>query len=229
MRIGQMEVKEIPGLGPMLVPGARGFNPTPGLYQLNASYLPMQLFYGLAQAQPQGPWLRIAQNVPQVVKGSAPAGFALDWIAFQNGRGFMTTPVPVGGQPRGSYDAIRVYLWAGLLDPGTPGRWQMLQALRGFLNHMKTAAFPAASLRGDGSIEDAHSPLGYSAALMPYLAALDEKQTLQRQRLRVKQRLEMNTTARYYDMCLGLFALGWVEGRYHFDARGNLVLGGGAR
>lgn len=227
--VAELEVKQIAGLGPMLLPGARGFNPAPGLFQLNASYLPLQLFYGLAQAQPQGPWRRVAENVPRVVQGAAPSGVALDWIAFQQGRGYLTTPVPVGDRPRASYDAIRVYLWAGMLDPGTPGRAQTLQALRGMVNHLKSAAFPAAALHADGSVEDANSPLGYSAAVMPFLAALDEKQTLERQRLRVKARLEMNTAARYYDMCLALFALGWLEGRYRFDAGGNLVLGGAPR
>jgi endoglucanase len=228
-RVAELEVRQIPGLGPMLLPGSRGFNPAPGLFQLNPSYLPLQLFYGLAQAQPQGPWRRVAENVPRVIQGAAPAGVALDWIAFQQGHGYVTMPVPVGDRPRASYDAIRVYLWAGMLDPGTPGRWQTLQSLRGMLNHLKSTAFPAAALRADGSVEDANSPLGYSAAVLPFVSALEERQILERQRMRVKARLEMNTAARYYDMCLALFGLGWIEGRYRFDAGGNLVLGGGPR
>ena len=64
---------------------------------------------------------------------------------------------------------------------------------------------------------------------MPFLGATGEKQALNRQLLRVRQRLAAGGDIRYYDICLALFALGWVEGRYRFDSKGKLILDGGGR
>lgn len=227
-QIAEHEVKDVPGLGLMLLPGANGFETRPGVFLLNASYLPLQLFAALAVAQPGGPWQRIAANVPHVIQGSAPSGFALDWISYRAGTGFVVEPTRYG-KPVASYDAIRVYLWAGMLHPGTPGRWHILQALHGMGEHLKKAAFPASVIEPDGTVSNAQSPLGFSAALMPFLTTLDDKPALARQRLRVRQQFESGGAARYYDICLALFALAWVEGRYRFDSKGMLILNGSGR
>jgi endo-1,4-beta-D-glucanase Y len=221
--IAQQEVRDLPGLGAMLMPGATGFANKAGDVQLNPSYLPLQVFAGLAQAQPDGPWQRVADNVPRVIKGSAPSGYALDWVSYRSAAGFVVEPT-IYGKPRASYDAIRVYLWAGMLAPGTPGRSQILQSLRGISDHLKKVAFPASEIQPDGRVSNAHSPMGFSAALLPYLAATGDTQTLARQSLRVRQRLNSGGDARYYDICLILFGLGWMEGRYHFDSKGKLIL-----
>ncbi len=226
--ISEHEVKELPGLGAMLLPGANGFTSQPGAFQLNSSYLPLQLFAALAQAQPNGPWQRIAGNVPRVIKGSAPSGYALDWVTYRSGTGFVAETTRYG-KPLCSYDAVRVYLWAGMLDAGTPGRWQILQSLYGMSEHLKKVAFPASEILPGGAVVNAQSPVGFSAAVMPYLAAIDDKPGSARQRLRVQQKLESGGELRYYDMCLGLFALGWMQGYYRFDSKGALVLNGSGR
>ena len=223
--IERHEVRSLPGLGPMLLPGAIGFADKSGTFQLNASYLPLQLFAALAQSQPNGPWQRVAENVPSVVKGSAPAGYALDWVCYRSANGFVAEHTNYG-KPLASYDAIRVYLWAGMLDPGTAGRWQMLQALHGINDHLKKVAFPASEIQPDGTVSNAPSPVGFSAAVMPFLAATGDKTALNRQAMRVRQGLESGGDLRYYDICLTLFALGWMEGRYRFDSKGKLVLDG---
>lgn len=227
-QISEREVKDLPGLGLMLLPGANGFAGAPGVFLLNPSYLPLQLFAALAQAQPAGPWHSIAANVPRVIQGSAPSGFALDWISYRAGTGFLEETTRYG-KPLASYDAIRVYLWAGTLHPGTPGRWQILQALQGMGDHLRKVAFPASEILPDGAVSNARSPLGFSAAIMPFLAALDDKPALARQRLRIRQQFESGGASRYYDICLGLFALAWAEGRYRFDAKGMLILNGSGR
>lgn len=223
--IAEHEVRDLPGLGPMLLPGANGFANNAKAFQLNPSYLPLQLLAALAQAQPNGPWQRVADNVPRVVKGSAPSGYALDWVTYRSGAGFVAETTNYG-KPLCSYDAIRVYLWAGMLDPGTPGRWQMLQSLHGIGDHLKKVAFPASEILPDGTVSNAQSPIAFSAAVMPYLAAIGDKSALIRQTLRVRQRLDSGGDVRYYDICLALFALGWMEGRYRFDPKGKLLLGG---
>ena len=225
-RIASEEVADLPGLGAMLLPGPRGFTPAPGSARLNASYLPLPLFYGLSETHPEGPWLRVAENVPRVVRGSSPAGFALDWILYRDGAGFLAESAK-GTAAMSSYDAIRVYLWAGITDAATPGCKETLDSLRGMLNHLRSAAFPAAEILPNGSVLNAQSPIGFSAAMIPYLSAMHAEDLLMRQRTRLNQRIASGSEWRYYDMCLTLFALGWSDGRYRFDAGGNLQLNGG--
>jgi endo-1,4-beta-D-glucanase Y len=203
-----------------LLPGPNGFH-IANSYRLNPSYLPLQLFLGLSHTLPYGPWKQIAARIPDVVTASSPHGFASDWVDFKGG---SFTPSAVG-----SYDAIRVYLWAGLLDPATPERDSLLKALQGMAHYLHTSAVPPAKVKADGSIEDPKGPAGFSAALLPYLAALGEKELEDQQNARLSTELDSKSglygkPPRYYDQNLALFALGWKEHRFWFDSQANLRL-----
>src|SRR5262245_43490219 len=102
-RIAAEEIVDASHLGPMLLPGASGFGSNDS-HRFNASYLPLQLFIGLAHRDPNGPWARVAERIPALVSHSSPHGYATDWIELSAS---SMTPSAVG-----SYDAIRVYLWA---------------------------------------------------------------------------------------------------------------------
>ena len=124
-RIADEEVADIEGIGLCSCLHRKDFARTMPI-RLNASYLPLQVFVRLGQLLPDGPWEQIAQRISTLVSASAPHGFATDWIDFAPGKGFSASDA-------GSYDAIRVYLWAGMLDPATPGRdVDLAFALRGW-------------------------------------------------------------------------------------------------
>ncbi len=220
-RIATEEVAHVPNLGAVLLPGANGFHNGES-YRLNASYLPLQLFLGLGHELPDGPWQQIAAQIPAVVSGSAPQGFASDWVEFKSGTGFTPSV--------GSYDAIRVYLWAGLLDPATPQREAMLKALSGMARYLHSNPVPPSKVKPDGSVEDSKSPVGFSAALVPFFSALGEKNLEDEQMARVRSEFNSKTglysnPAKYYDQNLVLFALGAKQREFWFDAQGNLKLG----
>lgn len=84
-RIATEEVAQVPNFGAVLLPGANGFHNKES-YRLNASYLPLQIFLGLGHELPDGPWQQIAAQIPAVVSGSAPQGFASDWVEFKPGK-----------------------------------------------------------------------------------------------------------------------------------------------
>ena len=94
-------------------------------WTLNPSYLPLFLFERLAAVDPAGPWQQIALSIPRLLEQSARHGYAMDWVEYVPGDGFYPAPKPQrrrAGRPErrrpgGSYDAIRVYLWAGMIDP----------------------------------------------------------------------------------------------------------------
>ena len=218
-RIADEEVTDIGGIGPVLLPAPKGFRQDNAI-RLNASYLPLQVFAGLGHLMPDGPWERIAQRISTLVSASSPHGYATDWIDFAPGRGFSASDA-------GSYDAIRVYLWAGMLDPGATGRDAMLRSLSGMTDWLRKNAAPPEKVRRDGSVEVPNGPVGFSAALLPYLSAIGEKKLADAQSGRLRSALDSRTglygrPPRYYDQNLALFALGWTERRFWFDSSGTL-------
>ena len=218
-RIASEEVADVAGIGPVLMPAPKGFRQDDAI-RLNASYLPLQVFVGLGHLLPDGPWERIAQRISTLVSASAPHGFATDWVDFAPGRGFSASDA-------GSYDAIRVYLWAGMLDPAAPGRDAILRSLSGMADWLRKNAAPPEKVRRDGSVEVPNGPVGFSAALLPYLSAIGEKKLADTQSGRLRSALDSRTglygrPSKYYDQNLALFALGWTERRFWFDSSGTL-------
>jgi endoglucanase len=220
-RIAAEEVAQIPGFGPMLLPGSQGFQHG-NSYHLNASYLPIQLLTELAHEFPDGPWQQIAAKVSAVVDGSAPHGFAADWVDLREGKDFVPSAT-------GSYDAIRVYLWAGMLDPETPYRNEVLKSLSGMQRYLRTNPVPPEKVRPDGTVESSKGPVGFSAAVIPFLSALGDKDPAHAQDLRVQAEFDPKTglycaPAKYYDQNLILFALGFTERRFSFNSEGEVQL-----
>lgn len=224
--IAEREVVDLPGFGKALLPGASGFKTSDGFYQLNASYVPVQVLLGLKHRLNQGPWGEIAERVPALVRGSSPAGFALDWIAFRPEEGFSIFPSPTG-QNLASYDAIRVYLWAGMMNDSCPYKKEILGADLSMSKYMSSHSVPPAEITGSGQVVNPNGSVGFSAAVLPYLEALNMRSALSEQVRRLQS--EKNTRTglygdkpRYYDQNLALFATGWSEGRFHFDGHGLL-------
>jgi endoglucanase len=217
--IAAEEVAVVPGLGTALLPAPKGFHHR-DTFRLNASYVPLQLLAGLGHILPDGPWHQIAASVPTLIKRSAPHGFAMDWIEFDKGGSFAPSTV-------GSYEAIRVYLWAGLLDPATADRDTLLSALSGMREYLRASDRPPAKVKQDGNVEDPRGPVGFSAALLPYLSAVGETDLRNRQMNRVQSEFDAprglyGKPAKYYDQNLLLFALGSAERRFWFDSQGEL-------
>lgn len=226
-RIAAEEVANIPGLGAMLLPGAHGFHPTRNVYVLNASYLPLQLIWNLAAHLPEGPWSDIGFNVPKVLNGSAPNGWILDWIAYESGQGFETRSLS-HKQAKASYDAIRVYLWAGMLNDKAFRKANVLTSLSsGMVPYLREHPIPPAAVNEEGVVEQPLGNVGFSAAMIPLLRNLGEDMSAAAQQRRMRAEWDASTglygkPGRYYDQCLALFATGWMNQRFSFDATGGL-------
>ncbi|KAF1021382.1 MAG: Endoglucanase [Paracidovorax wautersii] len=216
-RVQREEVVDLPGFGPMLLPGPTGFNLPGRVWRLNPSYLPVPLLRRLAAEDPKGPWSVLAANTRRLLEGAAVQGFVADWVGYRaplvGAGGFVVDPVQ---GDVGSYDAIRCYLWAGMTAPGG-----MRQALA------QSGGMPPEKVAVQTGQANGTGPLGFSAALLPYLRALGDDRLYQGQLRRVRSQLPEDGAGElpvYYDMVLSLFALGWVEGRYRFLPDGRLAL-----
>ena len=216
------EIVDIPGLGPMLLPGPQGFMLGAEGTRLNPSYSVLPLFRRFAAADPEGPWAELALNALRMIEATTPRGVVPDWPLYRSGDGFL--PDPVQGD-LGSYDAIRVYLWAGITPSGDPLRTRLLRSLSGLATTLKLAGpFPERFNTTTGAASG-QAPAGFHAAVLPFLEALGERGSLGRMEGALEGPLK-ESAARpwaYYDHVLALFALGHRKRRYHFTPQGQLV------
>jgi endoglucanase len=225
-RIEAEEIGQLAGFGPMMVPGKTGFRRVDGA-RVNASYLPPQLVMRMAGEMPEAHWAEVLDGVPAVWRGGTVGGFVSDWTDWQEKRGFSAWAAP-GNEPRASYDAIRVYLWAGMLPPRFPNREAFYAPLEAMVKHLRTSDAPPEEVAADGALRGT-GPLGFSAAVIPLLTSLGETKPLGVQKKRLQQEFNVETRlygrpARYYDQCLALFSTGWSDNRFRFDENGQLIV-----
>ncbi|MFM0340463.1 cellulose synthase complex periplasmic endoglucanase BcsZ [Paraburkholderia fungorum] len=219
-QIAREEMTTLPGVGPMLLPGPQGFK-TGGVTRLNPSYLPLPVLRALARELPNGPWAKLADSAYKLIKTTAPLGFAPDWAAWQNGQ-FVVDPK---NGDTGSYDAIRVYLWAGLASPADPLAKPWLAALGGMRARVAQTGIPPEKVSSTTGTASGEGPLSYWGALAPYFKALGDEHGLGLARTHLAA-LDVGVPGReavYYDRVLGLFGTGFIDGRYRFDEAGRLV------
>jgi len=231
-QIAKTEVVDLPGFGPMMVPGPVGFQHDHS-FILNPSYLPLFLFERLAADDPAGPWRQIAANIPPMLQQSSRHGFAMDWVEYFPGDGFFPVAEQQPGSkesdgPGGSYDAIRVYLWAGMLDGSGKTREEILNAVPAMSAYLGYHGAPPEKVSDQGIPLGQDGPVGFSAAVLPYLRAFPhlEKASAQQvirmsaQRDRASGLYGKDFT--YYDQNLSLFATGYLDGRFRFGPSGEL-------
>ena len=66
-------------------------------------------------------------------------------------------------------------------------------------------------------------PVGFSAAVIPFLDAIGEPAASLEQRQRIEARPLSERPLAYYENALALFAMGWKDAYYRFEADGLLV------
>jgi endo-1,4-beta-D-glucanase Y len=227
-------VVDLPGLGKMVLPGPESFVQRNILWTLNPSYLPLPLLRRLAKEDPAGPWKQVADNTVRMIQSASPRGYVPDWVryrmtAIQSGQ-FMTEP---GKGEMGSYDAIRVYLWAGMTAKKDPGFAPLMTALQGMTQAMAATAIPPEKVQVSTGALEGQAPFGFSGALLPYFMAQGDLHLAEQLQRHARESIKaafppgsQPTEAKllYYNVMLSLFGLGWAEKRYQFRADGTLKL-----
>lgn len=220
-RILREETENLPGLGITLLPGPQGFKLSATRWRLNPSYVPLQVLKHLASTQPkQAAWAQLLASSTKLLAGSAPRGFAPEWTVYEGGA-FKPDP---DTKAEGSYNAIRVYLWLGMLAPQTPGLAELRKIYKPMADSVLQKGQPPEKVNTVNGAAGANAgPLGFSAALLPYLSALGLHEEVEEQVQRIDA-LAAKARPGYYNQALSLFGRGWLEGRYRFDEAGSLLV-----
>ncbi|NQZ09073.1 MAG: cellulase [Algicola sp.] len=215
-RILREETTDLPGLGPTLLPGPVGFHPDEKTWRLNPSYVPIQVLRALYHHTHNHKWLTLIQSSQQLLIQSAAKGFAPDWINYHAQNGFEL-------KGEGSFDAIRVYLWAGMMHKDDPLQQAQLNQFKPMLDYLAKHAVPPQSIDIISGKNKGVGSVGFSAALLPFLASSNAAAQLEQQKLRLVARPLSENPNDYYDQVLGLFGQGWIDKRFSFDKEGRLL------
>jgi len=233
--VAKTEVAALPGLGLMLMPGPSTNFIKDNVYTLNPSYVPPFLFQRFVTAQPVGPWGAVAADIPKFLKQSARMGFVMDWADYSQEHGFLPNErCSAGGGTKpgcGSYDAIRVYLWAGMVNSKGSMRGKLLAAVPGMADYLANHGAPPEKVSDQGVPMEQDGPVGFSAAMLPYLQALPQAgKAFTEQQGRVAGELNPRTglygnSPTYYDQNLAMFGVGFIQDRFGFGPGGELTVG----
>ncbi len=226
-------IRNIPGLGKMVLPGPVGYEHPDQLWRFNASYMPLPLMRRFTRETPSSPWKEVAESTAKMFadKKMNPLGFVPDWI------GYRATDVNKGmfvvdkfTNALGSYDAIRTYLWAGMASPQDPLAKPMLDNLDGMAQSVASTGVPPEKVHVLTGATEGQGPYGFSASLVPYLRAKGLPLLADQQQRVVDQAIAHFTDPadpayqqhQYYHVMLSLFSLGWSEKRYQFNTDGTV-------
>jgi endo-1,4-beta-D-glucanase Y len=219
-------IRRFPDAVALLLPGMTGFDIESGGVRLNPSYYPVQLLRNFSKADPSGPWRDVIDSNLKLLRAASPHGFVPDWLAYVPGQGYLSDTKSAAV---GSYDAIRVYLWWGMLSRQDPMSAKLRNVIFG-MNQMipKHEIAPPLTVDTQTGAASGISPPGFSSALLPYFSTMGNSAALrlQQERLAVHTQPDglVGQDLRYYDQVLALFGNGWLAHRFSFSPQGQLVV-----
>ena len=138
------------------------------------------------------------------------------------------SPAAAAQSPEGSYDAVRVYLWAGMTDTDDGERAELMAAVPAMGSYLAQHSAPPEKVSADGIPLPKPGPVGFSAALLPFMwSSPDLARPAAQQRIQVSQQLDTASglygkDPAYYDQNLVLFGIGFLDERFRFGPHGEL-------
>ena len=218
-RILREETITVSGLGTVLLPGKQGFILGDNHVRLNPSYVPLQLLSRMDSLLPEDQWAAVYQSSVKVIKETMPKGASPDWVEW-NKTGFQNDRQT---QDIGSYNAIRTYLWAGMLPNNDVNKAIILHQMRPIVLELeKGKGMPEVFNAQTGEMTNRGS-VGINAAILPLLSAAESTQIADIYAQKIKDSLATINNGSYYNSVLTLFGLGWYEGLYQFENDGSVT------
>lgn len=214
MELLKRDVRDVENLGKVLLPGEKGFDHN-GVVTLNPSYYPVFILRRLAVEDAY--WKDVAEGTLRALVRSAPAGFSPDWVKFdQSGK----LVAPKGDDyTLGSYNAIRVYMWTGMLSAKDPA-YDILMSRFAPMGKLTLAMnLPPEKVNiVNGSFNHVGNA-GFGACVLPMI-----QKTKTADWIRTLIANEPIIGENYYRNVLMLYGAGFDQGLFRFDAQGFLEI-----
>lgn len=209
------EAVNVPGLGVTLLPAQYGFHQQGKSVNLNPSYLPMQLLARFAVVFADKRWQQLKHSSYKLLIATSPYGYAPDWLTFDFNRGFDFSDAS------GSYDAIRVYLWAGMLAPDSHYFNKLSIHFSPWLDFIQQHHHTPLKVNAKTAETQGRGGVGFSAALLPLVSNTKQQQLIAYLQADITNQ-QVTTTNNYYDHVLTLFGQGWYHNKFRFLNDGKL-------
>ena len=204
-------VRDVPTVGKIILPGRVGFEEK-GVITINPSYYPPHILRRFADYDPY--WLPVLEGSINAMVRCSPSGVAPDWAKF-DAQGRLVDPQ----QMEGSYNAIRTYLWSGILSPKDQNYEVLMRQYEPMINLVKVTNIPPEKVNiGDMTVNN-RQVNAFGACFLPYVAA-DKAGAVIRTVLTSTEMKGDN----YYRNVLTVFGLGFDNRAYAFDEKGRLIL-----
>ncbi|ENX3946059.1 cellulose synthase complex periplasmic endoglucanase BcsZ [Photobacterium damselae] len=200
-----------------LLPGAKGFINGPHHYRLNPSYAPLQLLKRMSVLYPVSDWENMYHSTQRMLTHVMSKGFSPDWVRVSNGGYFPDEHSGVTG----SYNAIRIYLWVGMLNDADPYKKILVNMMAPMISATDKLGAPPEKVNSQSGTYSKPGNAGFSAALLPLLSSIDPL-LCKAQLSRVNALLITNGYSHYYENVLALFGLGWMQHQFRFGLNGEL-------
>lgn len=218
-QIRRYEVVDIPNLGLSVLPAPKGFADGSGSFRLNPSYAPLQILDRFASLYPARDWQAISASTRRLIIQTMPKGYSPDWVKISPPYKTSNWVLDLG-----SYDAIRSYLWAGMLADSHPHKVELMTVMKPMAQAVKENGAPPEKINVSTGLYSGTGSAGFSAALLPFLAQYDLPEVLGQQRQRAAAVWEPAIDkSRYYATVLALFGTGWDQGYFRFSSDGALI------
>mgnify|MGYP000094676608 CR=1 FL=1 len=210
----KQDVRVVRGLGAVLLPANVGFEKN-GDVVLNPSYYPLSVLKRLEAVDPL--WREVRWGSMRALVRSAESGLSPDWVAF--GERWGTRNRDEGSE--GSWNAIRVYLWAGMMPQDDPDAIRLREILSPMVDITKRRFMTPVSTDTAAFTVSEQGPFAFGACLLPWV---------KNERVGAWIRTGLTTMPLtgedYYRSVLALFGMGFDEARFAFSREGRLVLKG---
>lgn len=218
-RIIREETAYLPNLGLSLLPGPSGFEYDDNSWKLNPSYAPLFILQQFSQRYPHSPWQELHDASAKMLIETSQSGVSPDWVMYQPNKGFYFNSET---SDLGSYNAIRVYLWASMMAENAPHRNDLVQQFTPMVEHLvDNTESPLNTYAKTGEMNES-GPSGFTAALLPLLAINNEDEAVKT--LQKKLMIDTSfTTTRYYDSILYLFGTSTLNKQFSIDEMGKFI------
>lgn len=218
-RILHEETTKVANYGTVLLPGRNGFILDHDHVRLNPSYVPLQLLVRMQALSPDYQWQELVDTSNRLILESMQKGFSPDWVEMTPD-GLQIDEKTKGV---GSYNAIRTYLWAGMLSENSPYKKALIAKMQPLVDILKKDKAMPETLETVTGDYEGNGGVGITAAIIPLLQSSKQTQLAQYFSVKTKENLSSIEEGSYYQSVLTLFAQGWQNGRYQFDTEGKVI------